>query len=169
MVHHAANPRLAVSIINQMKSHRTLQRISIGVDIFLSLIFSYFCFFVAASKRQTHHTAIVCGKRQTLHMQQWKQMLQTQPPCSRCSVLFPLKNYWQMQKLITRNWRLIARDVNKTFFTRPRLLSQDQDQDFRNFPRPRPSLFGKDQDLHTVSDNLAKDSYKQCIWLNKVL
>jgi len=31
-----------------------------------------------------------------------------------------------------------------------------QDQGFRNFPRP--SLFGEDQDLHTVSDNLAKDS-----------
>jgi len=52
-------------------------------------------------------------------------------------------------------------------------LFQDQDQDFRNFLRsgPRPSLFGQDQDqdLHTVSDNLAKDSYKQCTWLNKVM
>jgi len=35
-----------------------------------------------------------------------------------------------------------SRAVNKTFFTRPRpgFLFQDQDQDFRNFPRPRPSL-----------------------------
>jgi len=43
----------------------------------------------------------------------------------------------------------------RLFFSRPRLLFQDQDQDFRNFPRPRPSLFGQDQDqdLHTVSGN----------------
>jgi len=36
-----------------------------------------------------------------------------------------------------------SRDVNKTFFTRPRLLFQDQehDRDCRNFPRPRPSFF----------------------------
>jgi len=55
-------------------------------------------------------------------------------------------------------------------------LFQDQDhnQDFRSFPRPRPNIFGQDQDqysapqdqdqdqgLHTVSDNLAKDSYEQ--------
>jgi len=37
-----------------------------------------------------------------------------------------------------------------------RLLFQDQDS--RNFPRPRPSLFGQDQDLYTISDNLAKGS-----------
>jgi len=48
-------------------------------------------------------------------------------------------------------------------------LFQDKDQDSRNFSRPRPSLFGQDQDqdfapqdqdqdLYTVSDNLAKDS-----------
>ena len=49
-----------------------------------------------------------------------------------------------------------TRDVNKTF-TRPRLVFQDQDQDFRNFPRPSRFRQAQDQDLHTVSDNLAKE------------
>jgi len=55
---------------------------------------------------------------------------------------------------------MLSRDVSKTFFTRPRLLFQDQDQDLTTFPRPRP---------RPVSDNLPKDSYKQCTWLNKVM
>jgi len=40
----------------------------------------------------------------------------------------------------------------RLFFTRSRLLFQDQDQDFA----PQ----NQDQDLYTVSDNLAKDSCK---------
>jgi len=63
--------------------------------------------------------------------------------------------------------QLETRDVNKTFFTRPRPRL------FVSRPRPRPRLSGQDQeqdivpqdqdqDLHMVSDNLAKDSYKQC-------
>jgi len=73
-----------------------------------------------------------------------------------------------------------SRDVNKTFL---------QDQDFYFRPRARLRLqkfsktktkffFGQDQDqdlapqdqdLHTVSDNLAKDSYKPYTWLNKIM
>ena len=37
-----------------VKTRQTLQRISTGVDIFFSLIFSYFCFFVAALNQQTN-------------------------------------------------------------------------------------------------------------------
>jgi len=43
-----------------------------------------------------------------------------------------------------------------------------QDKDFRKIFQDQV-FFGQDQDLHTVSDNLAKDSYKQCTWLNKVM
>jgi len=68
-----------------------------------------------------------------------------------------------------------SRDVNKTFFTRPR--------PFVSRPRPRPRLqkYSKtntktmsfwsrprSSHLHTVSDKLAKDRYRQCTWLNKV-
>ena len=71
---------------------------------------------------------------------------------------------------------------SRDFFTRPRVdqdfyfktksttetseifqdqvfFGQDQDQD----------LAPQDQDLHTVSDNLAKDSYKPYTWLNKIM
>jgi len=39
---------------------------------------------------------------------------------------------------------------------------QDQDQESKT-----SEIFqDQDQDLHTVWGNLAKDSYKQCTWLN---
>ena len=65
------------------------------------------------------------------------------------------------------------RDANKTF-----LQDQDQDFCFKTMTKIKTSLFGQDQDqnfapqdqdLYTVLDNLAKNSYKQCIWLNKVM
>jgi len=48
-----------------------------------------------------------------------------------------------------------SRDVNKTFLQDQDLLFQDrdQDQDFKNIPRPtpRPCLFGQDQDPVTFT------------------
>ena len=77
------------------------------------------------------------------------------------------------ENMFNKFFRLsIHRNVNKTFFTRPRLLFQDQDQAFL--------VKTKTKTLHLktktktksftfsdiMSDNLAKDSYKQCTWLN---
>jgi len=73
-VHHATSSGDLQSVPQSRQkpaNHHTLQRISTGVDIFLSLIFSYFCFFVAAWKQQTRYI--------TLMYADTTQMLQIQP------------------------------------------------------------------------------------------